>query len=158
MRRELLSSIDNITIDFKRYLDKEVLDICSTKCKPDCNTRQYLTESKVYHQNKPWQQLAIVILQHSSTPDIIVRHSLEISLMSFVCNSGGLLGMWLGFSLISISKDIFESFSGFSILNRNQIDFIHFNKYFNFNNFNLNFNKKSKLSSNLNTLPIVQIH
>ena len=89
IRREVWSSIDSITIDFKRYLNKKVLDICSTKCKPDCNTKQYLSESKGYHQSKPWQQLACVILQHSSTPDIIVRHTLEMNLMSFVCNFGG---------------------------------------------------------------------
>ena len=90
-------------------LDKEVLDICSTKCKPDCNTKQYLTEIKVLDINKPWVQSARVNFQHNSIPDIIVRHTLEMSLMSFVCNFGGLLGMWLGFSVLSISKHIFET-------------------------------------------------
>ena len=75
-------------------LNKEILDKCSSKCKPDCNTKQYLTEIRVNHNYKPWiQSDAGVLLEHSSVPDIIVRHTLEMSLMSFVCNFGGLLGM-----------------------------------------------------------------
>ena len=35
--------------------------------------------------------------KQNSIPDVIVRHSLEMSLI-FVCNFGGLLGMWLGTS------------------------------------------------------------
>ena len=81
IRREFWLSLKNISIDSKHNLDKEVLDICSTKCKPDCNTKQYLTEIKVYYINKQWQQYSTVLLQHSLTPDIIVRHSFEMSLM-----------------------------------------------------------------------------
>ena len=73
IRREVWSSIGRITIDFNGYLDKEVLDICSSKCKPDCNTKQYLiTESNVYHQDKPWKQSAFVLLQKAITDFLII--------------------------------------------------------------------------------------
>ena len=62
------------------------------------------------------------MIKRSSIPNIIVRLILEMSLMSIVCNFGGLLGMWLGFSVLSISKDIFNSFRRFYIFNINKIN------------------------------------
>ena len=107
----------------------------------------------------PWEQSAIILIQHSSVPDIIVRHKFEMSLMSFVCNFGGLLGMWLGFSVLSISKDVFNSIRRFSTFNGNKINLI------TLNNFKLNlhlikfkiFNKKSNVTLNQNNLPRVGI-
>ena len=97
------------------YFDvKGELGICWENCKPDCISKQYLNEiHKINNNNDDDKQKkynnydnTVITFQHSSIPDIIVRHSFEISLMSFVCNFGGLLGIWLGFSIFSISKDI----------------------------------------------------
>ena len=35
-------------------------------------------------------------------PDFIIRYIPELTFISFVCNFGGLLGMWLGVSFLSI--------------------------------------------------------
>ena len=35
-------------------------------------------------------------------PDILIVHIPDICFISFVCNFGGLLGMWLGVSFLSI--------------------------------------------------------
>ena len=114
-------------------MDKEGIDICSTKCKPDCSTKQYLLGIK----ESTFENRAIVDLQHGSIPDIIVKHSLEMTLMSFICSFGGLLGMWLGLSILTISKDIFKFIHRFVINDRKII-------YNNFiNNFNM-FQVKAK--------------
>ena len=155
IRREVSSSIDNITIDFNGILDKNVLDKCSTKCKPDCNSKLYLTEIEDIEANKPWVHSASILFIHNSFPDIIVRHTLEMTLMSFVCNFGGLLGMWLGLSILSISKDVFESISRLNIGNK-----INFNTSNTFV-FNLtlksNSNDQSDLPQNQNNLNMVEI-
>ena len=44
---------------------------------------------------------------HSEYPDIFIEHIPEMSLISFLCNFGGLLGMWLGLSLFGIFNEIF---------------------------------------------------
>ena len=96
-----------------------------------------------------------VILQHSSTPDIIVRLSFEMTLMSFVCNFGGLLGMWLGFNILSISKEIFKSIRLLYRFDRNQNNSFNNCIFQQFNNINLN--NKSNSPSNKNNLPLVEI-
>ena len=129
----------------------EVWNKCLQLCKPDCNLRQYFVKEKL--SSKISYAQTLVYLAHNSMPDVILRHSFEMTLMSFVCNFGGLLGMWLGLSLISISKDIFQFICDFS--NRNKI------KLFK-NNFNL-FNKpqiliiNSYAPSNQINLPRVEI-
>ena len=81
-----------------------------------------------------------------------------MSLMSFVCNFGGLLGMWLGFSILSISKDVFNAINCFPIFNLNKITFI--NNCLNYNNniFQIKIKKNSNSPSNQNNLPMVEIN
>ena len=81
----------------------------------------------------------------------MVRHTLEMTLMSFVCNFGGLLGMWLGFSVLSISKDIFKSLRRLTIFNQGNT-FITNNV-----NFQLNVRNKSNAASNQNNLALIEI-
>ena len=123
IRKEACSFFGNISINLNKdnYM-KNFSDICAARCKPDCNMKQYFTEiTKLAHiyPDPPIHDTRNITFRHSSTPDVIVRHILEMSLMSFVCNFGGLLGMWLGFSVLSISKDTFQSI--LHIFNRNKI-------------------------------------
>ena len=70
------------------------------------------------------------MVNHGKSPDIFVQHIAEMNLIGFLCNFGGLLGMWLGLSLFGIFNDIFEIIT--RITYRNYI--IKFkNKYNNLN-------------------------
>ena len=140
IRKELASLFSNKSIDFN-YENWNVQDsykhyvACSKRCKPECSTKQYFTDIKEeliikINSGNPGDisdliDYSIINIEHNSYPDVIVRHSLEITLMSFVCNFGGLLGMWLGFSVLSITKVIFHSIR--PIFRINAIQFNSFN-------------------------------
>ena len=116
IRRGLWSS----SFLFDPYLDlKRLSDMCSESCKPECNTKQYFKEvTRNFYISASNIERTNVNFQHNSIPDVIVRHSLEMTLMSFVCNFGGLLGIWLGFSTFSISKTYHVFLSLFQYLTR----------------------------------------
>ena len=148
IRKGLISSFDKIPINLtKGHNSGEEMDICSEKCKPDCNLKRYFIEVNK-NLDRPWskEDLTLVYFQHNSMPDVVVRHTLEMTLMSFVCSFGGLLGMWLVLSFLSISKDIFQSIRHFSKLNRKKV--------ISFNDLNINFNfiNNSNHSPNQNNL------
>ena len=187
IRKNLFSYFGNISInlsDFKPH-ESDIDIICYERCKPDCNTKQFLTDIQTTRPGLSGEEI-LISLYHSSILDIIVRHSLEMTLLSFVCNFGGLLGMWLGFSVLSISQDIFHSIHRFCRIYVNKFNFISNNNinviYLNVNNTirrlcridSINFNfiqrfkpkinfkglhiiKKSKETTNQNNLPMVEI-
>ena len=129
-RKEFSLAIGNISLDFtKEQLLDDLTESCSQICKPDCFTKEYFTEIQVLHKSiknhTTPDDMTVIEFEHNSIPDVIVRHSLEMSLMSFVCNFGGLLGMWLGFSVLSISKHIFDSIRRFCCFNVMKINFIN---------------------------------
>ena len=139
----------------KKYDEK-----CSQECKPDYNTQKYLIEIGETMKNAPEiPEKSNIHIHHSSTPDIIVRHSIEMTLMSLVCNFGGLLGMWLGFSVFSISKDIFDSLHSLFRYNTININNFAINNFPNICNypFNRNFKRNSnKTFLNQTTFPANQ--
>ena len=105
--------------------------------------------SKVWPYNNYWITAWLDSGYYSST-------QFEMSLMSFVCNFGGLLGMWLGFSILSISKDVFDAIRRFPIFNPNKITFI--NNCLNYNNIlHLNLMNESISKPNQNNLSMIQI-
>ena len=135
---------------------KKESDICSQKCKSDCNTKQYFTEISKYVGLYPinFEDRTYIDIKHNYLPDVIVRHTLEMTLMSFVCNFGGLLGMWLGFSVLSISKDIFDSFRRFCRFNSIKINIIKPN-IFKISYFNIVNKQNSPIKQN--NFPLVEI-
>ena len=46
-------------------------------------------------------------IKHGVSPDMIIRHLPETTLISVICNFGGILGMWLGLSVLTITEEIF---------------------------------------------------
>ena len=87
---EFSSYFGNISDDSKIEYDeikKHQLE-CSQQCKPDCYTQKHLTEigeNRKFPYIHNWIDYTTLIrIQHSSTPDVIVRHILEMTLMSFI--------------------------------------------------------------------------
>ena len=77
---------------------------CWKHCKLDCHYKHYPADiQKISDFNNTQTQ---VYVEHNEMPDVLVKYIPETSLISFVCNFGGLLGMWLGLSIITIFNDI----------------------------------------------------
>ena len=77
---------------------------CSKHCKLNCQYKHYPADIQKISEIKNAQAQAYI--EHNSMPDVMIKYIPETSLISFICNFGGLLGMWLGLSIMTIFKDI----------------------------------------------------
>ena len=88
------------------------------KCPDECYHVYYLLqieEKKLFKLMISTSNSINLNLIQSNFPTIIIKQLPEMSLISLLCNIGGLLGMWLGVSLVTtftniynISKNIFS--------------------------------------------------
>ena len=113
----------------------EIKRICEKKCKIECNFIYYSIEieKKFIKSNND-----IVDIRHGEYPDIFVEYIPKMNLIDFICNFGGLLGMWLGLSLLGILRDILEFITKidhrkYLIILRNVFKRIKIHKIFHFN-------------------------
>ena len=103
LRGELLRANSKLVInDNKCGSGLKTRAECFNECRPDCKYKYYLWERKERVRTDDREKTLIITLRHSRMPDVSIRHTPQISLISFVCNFGGLLGMWLGLSILSI--------------------------------------------------------
>ena len=77
---------------------------CSKHCKLNCQYKHYPANTEKISEFINSQ--AYVIVEHNQMPDILIKYIPETSLLSFVCNFGGLLGMWLGLSIMAMLEGI----------------------------------------------------
>ena len=82
---------------------------CINKCIPDCTFSYYLYDV-VEGQVIPWSRQTFVYIQHNHIPDVYLVHLPETTFISFISNFGGLLGMWLGVSVIVIFDNFISIF------------------------------------------------
>ena len=102
-----------LELKLNRKLDKceayykffnNIMSKCSSVCKIECDYIYYsFTQTKIMNNN---DNITRIYIQHNDMPDIIIRYIAEITFISFACNFGGLLGMWLGVSFLSIIGQI----------------------------------------------------
>ena len=85
---------------------------CEKMCKPECDIKYYPFQIKKATDNG-----RRIFIRHGEFPDIFIEHIPKMSLMGFVCNFGGLLGMWLGLSLFSILNNSFNLVT--NVINQN---------------------------------------
>ena len=105
----------------------ESLKSCENQCHKECQFTYYsFTISKYTEINMNHASFSI---NHNSLPDITIRYIPEMPLLTFICNFGGILGMWLGRAFYTIFHEIWN------ILN------VHILSKFNFTN-NIIFIKK----------------
>ena len=85
---------------------------CDKLCKVECNDKYYLIEfEKIEYSSENTNYI-----RHNEYPDIFVKHIPEMNLIGFICNFGGLLGMWLGLSLFGIFNDTYTLFTKIDLL------------------------------------------
>ena len=93
-----------------KQLYQQIKSECNHNCRMDCTTSFFNLNSHSLEFSSNW---AIFEIRHAATPDIKMTHHPETTLISVVCNFGGLLGMWLGMSILSTSKHLFSSIDKF---------------------------------------------
>ena len=108
MRKEFIDqNIDKFVsknIDCLDNFKHEILDECSKHCRFDCKFKYYIFNHNVkntesdYYSSHP-QHFTML---HNNLPDLQIKYLPKTDLISIICNFGGLLGMWLGLSVLSI--------------------------------------------------------
>ena len=88
-------------------------DECYTECPNNCDDIYYnlnLIESSTSHLFTQYYQpnTIFLTLSHNGVPDQFVEHLPEMTFIEFISNFGGLLGIWLGISLLDLVKYIIK--------------------------------------------------
>ena len=83
---------------------------CIERCPQECHKifyKNYMHKNIFSSDNSKVYNISIsVYIEPNGEPNMIVEYIPEKSLISLICDFGGLLGMWLGYSILSISNDI----------------------------------------------------
>ena len=91
--------------DIKSKIKLECLD----ECPKDCKLNYYSMDVDKYKKLNETEKFEFY-LEHDNMPDISITHIPEFSFISLVCNLGGLIGMWLGISILVIFDEIYNNF------------------------------------------------
>ena len=113
-RKEALTLIQNVSIAKESYHSirnsiQKNNKFCHDECRKDCSFIYYSPDYKgdelgVYTNDVVnFTEIDITIV-HSNLPDIFITYLPKISFLSLVCDFGGLMGMWLGLSLLQIME------------------------------------------------------
>ena len=109
LRKKIYFQQENLNLSKCRVSDEinfELIKTCEDKCQKECHFTYYSftinkkEEMNMYH--------ASIRFTHNEMPDITIRYIPEMPLLTFICNFGGILGMWLGLSFYTIFHDIWK--------------------------------------------------
>ena len=93
--------------NFNISLELKVRLACYNECRKDCNFTYYSlvpsTKAKLNNSNE-----MRIYLWHNNQADIAITHLPEITFISLVSNFGGLIGMWLGISVMVMFDELFK--------------------------------------------------
>ena len=99
---------DNQTSQYNIF--NSVKPKCEKICRRDCSFEYFVTQLK---GGPPQKNQFYLILLHNSMPDIVVKYIPQTTFLSMICNLGGLLGMFLGLSFLTIFENTFKYFHVF---------------------------------------------
>ena len=129
---------------------------CTQKCRMDCNftyyvldhkeiVNKYLDKSGYFYKNE-------FSIKHGNLPDILIKYVPQTTLLSFVCNFGGLLGMWLGLSILAICEDSSRIF--FKIIRKRNYIWQRIHNILNL--VKIKFNIAFNIRNSINSVNIIQ--
>ena len=130
----------NYTINHSRDRINEMTKECYTMYKEGCkftyNIYDISLSKEARGNESPTVKTTVITIQHNRLPDLFVSYIPETTFVSFIGNFGGLLGMWLGISVMEIFDDFYKLIMTIarSYVNRNKL-FIQRNNFININNF-----------------------
>ena len=128
--------------------NREVKFKCKQLCKPDCRFNYYPVSFDEYDNLVEWKNFNRwkFSLVHNGMPDINVKYLPQTTLLSLVCNFSGLLGMWLGLSIVNVLDELILKIK--NIIRRTNIRDIYLqnNMFFTINNIRNRFNRTRILS------------
>ena len=101
-----LRSDDRFCETYTQCLTLHIRENCAKKCKPDCVQEQYDTEIITDIKWLDLTNASAIKVGRKPIPDNVFRHSVAISWVQLVADIGGLGGLWLGLSVISVAKVI----------------------------------------------------
>ena len=115
--------------------DFKVITQCTNQCRSNCKFKYYLFDKKVTRPHG--HMISSIFLRHNGMPDLFIRHIPEITSLSFISNFGGLLGMWLGLSILTIFNitfqliKLFTKFKQYNTMNVDKLFLVqnNFNSY-----------------------------
>ena len=150
LRKGFVDQVENFDPNMKKknLTYQEITENCKLQCKPACQTSYFVYDIKYIHilSKNQFETLTRINIHHDHLPDIYIRHLPEMTIISFISNFGGLLGIWLGISVFlifencySISKYLLDYF--FKLKSRKLVFIpLHFNyinnNYINYHNHN----------------------
>ena len=84
--------------------------MCLKACKEDCYQEYYLQDiqTKYIEFGNILNGRVFIQVVANLMPNVIIEHFAEMTFLSLLCNFGGLIGMWLGSSLLSISCGVWN--------------------------------------------------
>ena len=120
----------------------QINDKCQHICRPDCQFKYFTWDWRQRERTSDEQPSHTMRVIPSRLPTIQIKYLSQITFISFVCNFGGLLGMWLGLSFLRIFENLRKYFTKIIVNN------IFSNNNFNLNVFNINYpgNSNTNLS------------
>ena len=86
---------------------------CYKMCEDQCFNEYYLNQvESIANGNNDRTEIQI---RRNAMVNVIVTHMPEMSFMSFLCNFGGLVSMWMGISIVGVCHDLCHLFYNFLI-------------------------------------------
>ena len=111
LRKEVIEQVPNIFIELDKFEDQAIKSkvklSCFKECPRDCRYKYYSMDVERFSSAEDPEQISIY-LEHDHMPDISIMHIPEITLLSLVCNLGGLIGMWLGISVMIVFEELYK--------------------------------------------------
>ena len=92
----------NIEIKYRN----EISELCYDKCHKECHVDYYSITINKISEFDTFQ--AALTFKHNSMPDLTIRHIPEMPFLTFICNFGGILGMWVGVAFVDILNRVWN--------------------------------------------------
>ena len=84
----------------------EEIENCYGQCSKECHITYYSYTVSKFKEIDMHQ--VHFLFKHNQMPDLTIRHIPEMPLLTFICNFGGILGMWLGVSFVGILNRVWK--------------------------------------------------
>lgn len=105
-RKSLLTPDDMFCGAINKCQFTNYRQVCHKECQPDCIEEKYDFEKFVdipFYKNA---NLTGIQISRKPVFDKVYRHSPAMTFIQLICDFGGLGGLWLGFSVITITTAI----------------------------------------------------